>query len=387
MRFLDEMDITGKKVLVRVDFNVPLDDDGNITDDSRIKAALPTIQFLLEKNSKIVLMSHLGRPKGKAVDELKMDIVATHLSVLLGQKVTKMDDCINIDMPEDEIVLLENLRFHEEEKKNDESFAEKLASLADVYVNDAFGTCHRTHASVDAITHHLPSCAGRLLQKEVETLSKAMEKPERPFIAILGGAKVSDKIGVIENLLPKVDAILIGGAMMFTFLKANGHEIGRSLVEDDKLQLAEELIKNAGNKVILPVDTVVADSKTAAADPKTVPVNDIPSDMFGLDIGEETVAVFSEMLKDAKTVLWNGPMGMFEVEQFAAGTREIAKAVAELKGTTIIGGGDSVAAVKQLGLTEKMTHVSTGGGASLELLEGKTLPALAALEENQKKFS
>ena len=386
MRFLRNINVKRKRVLVRTDFNVPLDKEGKIVDDSRIQAALPTIEYLLDNNAKLILMSHLGRPKGKVIENLKMDVVAAHLSFLLGREVVKLDDSVGIKIPNKKVVLLENLRFHKEEEENDEHFAKKLASYGDIYVNDAFGTSHRAHASVEAITRFIPGCAGLLLEKEVKALGNLLSNPDRPFIAILGGAKVSDKIGVIKNLLPKVDALLIGGAMMFTFIKANGFSVGKSLVEEDKVELAQNLLTKAKKKIILPVDAVVAKDKKQDTDVKTVPVTKIPKNYYGLDIGDETVEIFKAILKEARTVFWNGPLGMVEIEQFATATNEIAQFIAELDSTTIIGGGDSVAVVKKLGLAEKISHVSTGGGASLEFLEGKTLPALKALDDNEVRF-
>jgi len=374
-------------VIVRVDFNVPLDKEGNITDGKRIKESLPTIKFILKNKAKqLILMSHLGRPDGKVVESLRMGNVAKELEKLLKKPVKKLDNCIDIQIPDDKIIILENLRFHPEEEKNDEAFAKKLASIADIFVNDAFGTCHRAHASVEAITRFLPSAAGFLLQKEIEVMGKAMESPARPFIAILGGAKVSDKINVINNLLNKVDALLIGGAMMFTFYKSMGIEVGKSKVEDDKLSLAKELLEKSNNKIMLPTDTIVADKIDNEAITKKVKIKKIPADMIGLDIGPETIKIYKEIIAEAKTIIWNGPMGVFEIEKFAKGTKNIAKAMAKNReAVTIVGGGDSAAAIDKLRLGKKLTHVSTGGGASLEFLEGKTLPAIVALEENYKK--
>lgn len=374
-------------MIVRVDFNVPLDKEGNITDGKRIKESLPTIKFILKNKAKqLILMSHLGRPDGKVVESLRMGNVAKELEKLLKKPVKKLDNCIDIQIPDDKIIILENLRFHPEEEKNDEAFAKKLASIADIFVNDAFGTCHRAHASVEAITRFLPSAAGFLLQKEIEVMGKAMESPARPFIAILGGAKVSDKINVINNLLNKVDALLIGGAMMFTFYKSMGIEVGKSKVEDDKLSLAKELLEKSNNKIMLPTDTIVADKIDNEAITKKVKIKKIPADMIGLDIGPETIKIYKEIIAEAKTIIWNGPMGVFEIEKFAKGTKNIAKAMAKNReAVTIVGGGDSAAAIDKLRLGKKLTHVSTGGGASLEFLEGKTLPAIVALEENYKK--
>jgi len=375
---LEDGDFSGKRVLVRVDFNVPLDNEGRITNDKRIKASLPTIRALLDKGAKqIILMSHLDRPGGKVVERLRMDRVGERLSGLLGMPVAKLDDCVDVVVPEARIVLLENLRFHPEEKEDGEVFAKKLASLADVYVNDAFGTCHRAHASVHAITKYLPSYAGLLVQKEMEVMGRAMEDPSRPLVAILGGAKVSDKIGLIENLLGICDRILIGGAMQFTFLKSQGIDVGGSRVEEDKVDLARRLL--ASGKILLPLDVVVAKKMEAGAETKLVPVEAIPPGWMGLDIGPGTIERFKEVLERAGTVLWNGPMGVFEIEEFSRGTREIARYLSGLDAITIVGGGDSAAAVQALGLEEKMTHVSTGGGASLAFLEGKEMPGIVGL--------
>ena len=385
---LKDFDFKGKRVLVRVDFNVPIDESGNITDDTRIKAALPTIQYLLDKGAKVILMSHLGRPDGKVVDTLKMDDVASHLSDLLDKYVQKTDDCIGNDvketinmMNEGDVIVLENLRFHEEEEKNDEEFAKKLAELGDIYVSDAFGTVHRAHASTVGVAKFLPSAAGFLIEKELEVMGNALENPDHPFIAILGGAKVSDKIGVIKNLIPKVDRLLIGGAMMFTFLKAQGYNIGKSKVEDDKLEIANEIMKEAEDKLMIPTDVVVADEIDINAKSKVIGANRISDERIGLDIGPQTIEAYAAEIKKAKTIIWNGPMGVFEIKQFAAGTEAVAKAIAESGATSIVGGGDSAAAIEQLGLKDKITHVSTGGGASLEFLEGKELPGIKALEE------
>lgn len=382
---LNDLDFTGKKAIVRVDFNVPLDADGNITSDKRIRAALPTIEFLLDKCSQVILMSHLGRPKGEVKDELRITPVAKRLSELIGMPVKKLDDCIDVEIGDDKIVLLENLRFHPEEKKNDEEFARKLASIADIFVNDAFGTCHRAHASVEAITKFLPACAGLLVQKELEVMGNALEKPVSPFVAILGGAKVSDKIGVIEHLLTKVDSIMIGGAMIFTFYKALGKEIGNSLCEDDKLDLAKNLLEKGGKKIILPTDVIIADDKSNDANTENVSVDEIKPGWIGLDIGEESIGIFKGVIENSKTVIWNGPLGLFEMPKFATGTNEIAKALAESDAISIIGGGDSASAVEKQGLADKMTHISTGGGASLEFLEGKVLPGIAALEKSAEE--
>jgi len=382
-----DVDVRGKRVLVRVDFNVPLA-EGKVADDTRIRAALPTIRYLIEQGARVILMSHLGRPKGQVKEELRMAPVAARLSELLGQPVLTADDCIGPqvqalvkELKPGQVLLLENTRFHPEERKNDPDFARELASLAEVYVNDAFGTAHRAHASTEGVAHYLPAVAGFLMEREIEFLGKALESPERPFVAILGGAKISDKIGVIENLLGKVDVLLIGGGMANTFFKAQGYEVGESLVEDESLDTAREMLAKAGDKLVLPVDVVVADAFAADAQSKIVGVDAVPAGWRILDIGPRTVALFKDKLAGAKTVVWNGPMGVFEFPKFATGTVEIAKALAELDAMTIIGGGDSVAAVYQAGLADKMTHISTGGGASLEFLEGKTLPGIAALAD------
>ena len=389
---LEDLQLSGKKVLVRVDFNVPLDKDRNITDDNRIRAALPTIRYLLDQNAKVILMSHLGRPSGTGFEEAySMAPVAKRLGELLNMEIKLAKDVIGEsakalveDIKEGEIVLLENVRFHKEEKKNDPEFAKALASFGEVYINDAFGTAHRAHASTEGVAHHLPSAAGYLLQKELEILGKALDNPDRPFVAILGGAKVSDKIGVIKNLIQKVDTLIIGGGMAYTFFKAKGYEVGKSLLEEDKVELAGELLKKAelkGIKLLLPVDIVAAKEFKADAEHMTVESNEIPGDYMGLDIGEKTQKIYSEIIENAKTVVWNGPMGVFEMPAFSKGTYAIAEAMSKVNGTTIIGGGDSAAAVEQLGFGDKMTHISTGGGASLEFLEGKTLPGIAVIND------
>jgi phosphoglycerate kinase len=392
---LSASDLSGKRVLVRVDFNVPLDNQGNITDDTRIRAALPTIQDLTSKGAKVILTSHFGRPKGKVVDSMRLTPVANRLSDLLGQPVVKCDDCIGdtvaaavAGMADGQVALLENVRFYAEEETNDPEFAQKLASVADLYVNDAFGTAHRAHASTEGVTHYLkPSVAGYLIEKELQYLQNAIEAPQRPLAAIIGGSKVSSKITVIETLLDKVDKLLIGGGMIFTFYKARGLSVGKSLVEDEFLDLAKTLeikAKEKGVELLLPTDVVVADKFDKEAESQTVSVEAIPDGWMGLDIGPDAVKVFQDALADCKTVIWNGPMGVFEFDKFAKGTEAIAYSLAELtkKGaTTIIGGGDSVAAVEKVGLADQMSHISTGGGASLELLEGKVLPGIAALDE------
>jgi phosphoglycerate kinase len=381
-----DVDVSGKRVLVRVDFNVPLA-EGTVTDDTRIQAALPTIQFLLAKGATLILCSHLGRPKGQVVEGLKMDPVAQRLSELLGRPVTKLEDCVGPAIEaavqagsSGDVFLLENTRFHPEEKKNAPAFAAQLAALADLYVNDAFGSAHRAHASTEGVAQYLPAVAGFLMEKELEFLGGALTMPERPFVAILGGAKISDKIGVIENLLDQVDALLIGGGMANTFLKADGYDIADSLVEDGSLDTARSLLERAGNLLVLPVDVTVADRFDADAFSQVVTVAAVPPGWRILDVGPRTLELFSERLAGARTVVWNGPMGVFEFPKFALGTEAVARMLATLpEATTIIGGGDSAAAVKRTGLADKMSHISTGGGASLEFLEGKTLPGVAAL--------
>lgn len=388
---IEDIDVTGKRVLVRVDFNVPMDENKNITDDTRIRAALPTIEYLINKNAKVILVSHLGRPKGQFNEKYSLKPVAARLSQLLGKDVIMANDVIGEDakakaaaLQNGQVLLLENVRFHAEEEKNDPDFSKQLASLAEVYVNDAFGTAHRAHASTAGVADYLPAVAGYLIKKELDVMGKALEDPERPFVAILGGAKVSDKIGVITNLLDKVDTLIIGGAMCFTFFKAKGYEVGKSLVEEDKVELAKDMMKQAeskGVKFLLPVDVVVAREFKADAEHWTVDSDKIPSDVMGLDIGQKTIDLFSKEIISAKTVVWNGPMGVFEMPAFAVGTKAIAEAMSKCNGTTIIGGGDSAAAVEQLGYADKMTHISTGGGASLEFLEGKELPGVAVLQD------
>jgi phosphoglycerate kinase len=381
-----DIDVKGKRVLVRVDFNVPLA-EGAVSDDTRIRAALPTIQYLLEGKATLILCSHLGRPQGEAADDLRMDPVARRLSELLDRPVIKLDDCVGPEVeaavqaarPGD-LILLENTRFHPEEKQNDPAFAAQLASLADLYVNDAFGSAHRAHASTEGVAQHLPAVAGFLMEKELEFLGNALASPRRPFIAILGGAKISDKIGVIENLLGQVDALLIGGGMANTFLQADGYDVADSLVEAGSLDTARELLERAGDKLVLPVDVTVADRFDADAFSQVVNVSAVPPRWRILDVGPRTLELFQERLADARTVVWNGPMGVFEFPKFAMGTEAVARMLAALPdATTIIGGGDSAAAVQRTGLAGQMSHISTGGGASLEFLEGKTLPGVAAL--------
>ena len=384
-----DMDVAGKRVIVRCDFNVPLK-DGEITNDTRIVGALPTIKYLVDHNAKVILMSHLGRPKGEVKPEFSMAPVAARLSELLGKPVTLAKDVIGADakakaaaLKDGEVLLLENVRFEPGETKNDPDLAKEMASMADIFINDAFGTAHRAHSSTAGVSDYLPSAAGFLIEKEINFMGKALENPERPFVAILGGAKVSDKIGVIENLLDKVDTLIIGGGMAFTFFKAQGYEIGTSIKEDDKLDLARDILKKAeekGVKLLLPADTKVAKEFSADSEFKVVASNEIPADWMGMDIGPKTEEIFADAIKGAKTVLWNGPMGVFEFANFAGGTNSIAKAVADSGAVSIIGGGDSVAAVTQLGYADKMSHISTGGGASLEFLEGKDLPGIACLD-------
>ena len=390
-RNIKDLDLRGKKALIRVDFNVPIK-NGAIQEDTRIKASLPTIRYALEHGATVVLMSHLGRPKGKTNLEFTLKPVAEHLSTLLGKPVQFAADCIGpaaqaaIDKAgPGGVVLLENLRFHAEEEKNDPAFAQQLASLGDVYINDAFGSAHRAHASTEGIVSHVKaSAAGLLMADEIAHLGKVLEAPDRPFVAILGGAKVSDKLEVIENLIPRVDALLIGGAMAYTFLKARGVAVGKSLVEADLLDTArdvEQRAKERGLRLELPVDHVVAPKLEAGAPAETLKVGDEAiGDRMGLDIGPDTITTYREVLAGAKTVIWNGPMGVFEIDAFARGTIEVAKAVADVKGTTVIGGGDSIAAVVKAGVADRITHISTGGGASLEFLGGRTLPGVEALK-------
>ena len=386
-----DIDVAGKKVLVRVDFNVPLNDNKEVTDDTRIVAALPTIEYLVGQNAKVILCSHLGRPKGEFKPEFSLKPVALRLEKLIGRKVTFAADVIGESaqaavaaMNEGDIVLLENVRFHKEETANDAEFSKKLASFADIFVNDAFGAAHRAHASTVGVAAYIPAVAGFLIGKELDVLGGALENPMRPFVAILGGAKVSDKIGVIENLIKKVDSIIIGGGMAYTFLKAKGYEVGTSLVDEERIELAKDLMKKASAKgvdMMLPVDTIVADKFDVNAKTDVVPCEHIPAGWMGLDIGPTTRMLFADKIRTAKTVIWNGPMGVFEMAPFSEGTKAVARAMADSEATTIIGGGDSAAAVKQMGFADAMTHISTGGGASLEFLEGIELPGIVALAD------
>lgn len=393
---IDKLVLKGKRVLVRVDFNVPLDENQNVTDDTRIRASLPTIKKIINDGGKAILMSHLGRPKGKPNPKYSLKPAAVRLSEILGKEVKLAPDCIGNkaeqivnEMKEGDVILLENLRFHAEEEANDENFAKQLASLGDVYVNDAFGSAHRAHASTEGVTKYFKqNASGYLMQKEIDFLSKAVGNPERPYTAILGGAKISGKIDVIKNLMNKVDNLIIGGGMAFTFFKAQGLEIGKSLLEEDRIQMAKEILDEAKSKnlkLFFPVDTVIADAFDNNANTEVVDINSIKPDWQGLDIGPKTIELFSEVIKNSKTIVWNGPMGVFEMDNFATGTNAISKVLAEAteKGViTIVGGGDSAAAISKAGLDDKVSHVSTGGGASLEFLEGKILPGVAALTEN-----
>ena len=386
-----DIDLKGKKVLVRCDFNVPMDENKNITDTTRIIAAIPTIKYLLENNCAIILCSHLGRPKGEFKPEFSLKPVAKELSKILGREVIMAEDVIGEDakskaanLKSGEIMLLENVRFHREETDNDEAFAKELASMAEVYVNDAFGAAHRAHASTAGVAAFLPAVSGFLIEKELECLGDAVNNPERPFVAILGGAKVSDKIGVIDSLLEKVDTLLIGGGMAYTFFKAQGYNVGNSICELDKLELAKEAMAKAkakGVNLVLPVDTKIGKEFKPDTESKTVAWTEIPDGWEGFDIGEKTIEIFSEEVKKAKTVIWNGPLGLFEFPQFSIGTNSIARLLATIDAKTIIGGGDSASAVKNAGLADKMTHISTGGGASLEFLEGKKLPGIECLQD------
>mgnify|MGYP000927578429 CR=1 FL=1 len=386
-KMLTDLDVKGKKVLVRVDFNVPIS-EGVVGDDTRIQAALPTINYLLENGAAVILCSHLGRPKDEPDPAFSLKPVAEYLDGLIDAQVKFAEDCIGevaekaaADLEPGQVLVLENTRFHAGEKKNNPEVAKQLASLADLYVNDAFGSAHRAHASTAGVADYLPAAAGFLLEKEIKYLGNAIAEPERPFVAILGGAKVSDKIGVIENLLTKSDQILIGGGMANTFFKAQGYEMADSLVEEDVLATAKSLLETAAGKLVLPVDMVIADAFAADADEQVMVVGDVPAGWRVLDIGPRSVEIFGEVIKQAKTIVWNGPMGVFEFEKFAKGTFEVAKKVAESDATSIVGGGDSVSAIKKSGLEDKITHISTGGGASLEMLEGKLLPGLAALDD------
>jgi phosphoglycerate kinase len=386
-KMVTDLDVTGKKVLVRVDFNVPLK-DGQVGDDTRIQAALPTIKYLLEQGGAVILCSHLGRPKNEPDPAFSLKPVAEYLDGLIEAEVKFAEDCVGekaeeaaADLQMGQVLVLENTRFHAGEKKNDPEMAKQLASLADLFVNDAFGSAHRAHASTAGVADYLPAAAGFLLEKEIKYLGNAIADPERPFVAILGGAKVSDKIGVIENLLTKSDQILIGGGMANTFFKAQGYAMADSLVEEDAIETAEALLEKASGKLVLPIDMVIADAFDAEAACQTMDIGDVPEGWRILDVGPKTVELFSGIIKDAGTVVWNGPMGVFEFEKFAQGTFAIAKALAESDATGIVGGGDSASAIKKSGLEDKITHISTGGGASLEMLEGKVLPGLAVLDE------
>ena len=394
MKYIDQIEMKGKRVFLRVDFNVPMDKAGNVTSDKRIRASIPTINYALEKGAKLIIASHLGRPKGKRVDEMSLKPVAKLLSELLKKPVTFCDDCVgeNIEqavskMKEGDIILLENLRFNPGEDKNDAQFAKHLAALCDVYIDDAFAVSHRAAASNSAITEFVPICAaGFLLKNEIEYFNKAMVNPARPLAAIIGGAKVSDKIGLLENLIEKVDKIIIGGGMAFTFLRAAGYETGKSLCEEDMLNTARRIVEKAKQKnmqFLLPVDAVIAQSATAEAEAKVCGVKEMPKDWIGLDIGPATISLFSESLRGIKTIIWNGPMGIFELAPFSKGTFDLAAAVSNSGAISIIGGGDTDTAIKKAGLSAKMSYISTGGGAFLELLEGKTLPGIAALEKSR----
>ncbi|MDH4619488.1 phosphoglycerate kinase [Brevibacillus sp. AY1] len=387
-----DVELAGKRVFCRVDFNVPMQ-DGVITDDTRIRAAVPTIRFMVDAGAKVILASHFGRPKGQVVEEMRLTPVAAHLSGLLGKEVTKLDDSVGAEvkaaveqMEQGDVLLLENVRFHAGEEKNDPELAKSFAELADLFVNDAFGTAHRAHASTAGIAQYIPAVAGLLMEKEIRFMGGALSHPERPFTAIVGGAKVKDKIAVIENLLTKVDNLIIGGGMANTFLKAQGYAIGSSLCEDDKLDLARTLMEQAkerGVQLLMPIDVVIADRFAADAQKQTVSIDGIPDGWMALDIGPKTVEAYHRVIVESKTVVWNGPMGVFEMDAFAQGTIGVAVAMKECSGTTIIGGGDSVAAVEKAGVAEQMTHISTGGGASLEFMEGKELPGVAVLTDNQ----
>jgi phosphoglycerate kinase len=390
-RSVKDIDVKGKRVFCRVDFNVPMK-DGQVTDETRIKAALPTIQYLSDQGAKVILASHLGRPKGQAVEELRLTPVAARLSELLGKEVKKTDEAYGdsvkaeiSSMNDGDVLLLENVRFYPGEEKNDAELAKAFADLADIYVNDAFGAAHRAHASTEGIAHHIPAVSGLLMEKELEVLGKAISNPERPFTAIIGGAKVKDKIGVIENLLEKVDNLIIGGGLAYTFVKAQGHEVGKSLLEEDKIDLANSFMEKAKEKGVnfyMPVDVIVADDFGEHANTKEVAIEEIPADWEALDIGPKTREIYKDVIQKSKLVIWNGPMGVFEIDKFAQGTKAVAQALAEAADTySVIGGGDSAAAVEKFNLADKMSHISTGGGASLEFMEGKELPGVVALND------
>ncbi|KGX92896.1 phosphoglycerate kinase [Pontibacillus halophilus JSM 076056 = DSM 19796] len=387
---IKDIELNGKKVFCRVDFNVPMQ-EGEVTDDTRIRAALPTIQYLVEQGAKVMLASHLGRPKGEAVEDLRLDPVAKRLSDLLGQTVTKTDEAYGSEvdqaiseMEAGDVLLLENVRFYPGEEKNDPELAQQFANLADVYVNDAFGAAHRAHASTEGIAQHLPAVAGFLMEKELDVLGSALEDPNRPFTAIIGGAKVKDKIGVIDHLIDKVDNLIIGGGLAYTFVKALGYEIGKSLLEEDKIDLANEYMKKAKEKGVnfyMPLDVIVGDDFSNDANTEVVNIDSIPSDWEAMDIGPKTIEKYAEVIKESKLVIWNGPMGVFELETFANGTKGVAEALSTAEGYTVIGGGDSAAAVEKFNYADKMDHISTGGGASLEFMEGKELPGVVALND------
>ena len=387
---MKDIDVKGQRVFVRVDFNVPMA-DGAITDETRIRAAIPTIEYLVEQGAKVILASHLGRPKGEVKEDMRLTAVGIRLAKLMGKPVTKLDESIGqaveeavANMQDGDILLLENVRFHAGEEKNDPTLAQQFAQLADIYVNDAFGAAHRAHASTEGIAKHIPAVSGFLMQKELDVLGKALSNPEHPFTAIIGGAKVKDKIGVIESLLEKVDHLIIGGGLSFTFIKAQGHDIGKSLLEEDKIELAKSFIEKAkakGVQLHMPVDAVVANEFSQDAETQIVDVDAIPADWMGLDIGPKTAANYAEVIKNSKLIIWNGPMGVFEMDKFANGTKTVADAMATTAGYTVIGGGDSAAAVEKFEVADKMDHISTGGGASLELMEGKELPGIVALND------
>lgn len=387
---MKDIDVKGQRVFVRVDFNVPMA-DGAITDETRIRAAIPTIEYLVEQGAKVILASHLGRPKGEVKEDMRLTAVGIRLAELMGKPVTKLDESIGqaveeavANMQDGDILLLENVRFHAGEEKNDPTLAQQFAQLADIYVNDAFGAAHRAHASTEGIAKHIPAVSGFLMQKELDVLGKALSNPEHPFTAIIGGAKVKDKIGVIESLLEKVDHLIIGGGLSFTFIKAQGHDIGKSLLEEDKIELAKSFIEKAkakGVQLHMPVDAVVANEFSQDAETKVVDVDAIPADWMGLDIGPKTAANYAEVIKNSKLIIWNGPMGVFEMDKFSNGTKTVADAMATTAGYTVIGGGDSAAAVEKFEVADKMDHISTGGGASLELMEGKELPGIVALND------